>query len=145
MPTQKSRALVIMTTKQPRTVSVPDLELQTNRTPHEPAQRHDGSSKCAPVHKGRLFRRLMHEDSPQEPRDRNATRKVALRGGVRVDGCNGLEDEPRNERSGVILVGPVNNNNNLQAKKYECLGPDPCRLSQCIYTKSLKGGAEDQA
>jgi hypothetical protein len=39
----------------------------------------------------------MHKDSPQEPRDCNATRKVALCGSVRIDRCNGLESESGNE------------------------------------------------
>jgi hypothetical protein len=89
---------MIITTKEPVVVvSLPDLELQPNCTPHKPAQRHDSSSKCAPVHKGRLFWCLIHKDSPQEPGDRNATREVALCGSVRIGGCYSLEDESRNE------------------------------------------------
>ena len=96
----------MITAKEPGIVSVPDLELQPNCTPHKPAQRHDRSSKCAPVHKGGLFWCLMYKDSPQEPRDCNATRKVALCGSVRIDRCNGLESESsRNEKRIIQLIG----------------------------------------
>lgn len=53
-----------VTEPEPISVSVPNLELQTDCTPHEPAQRQDSSSKRAPMHKWRLFRRLVHKDGP---------------------------------------------------------------------------------
>lgn len=105
MGPQKSRALVVIGAEpKPNIVSasVPDLELQTDCTPHEPAQRQDSSSKRTPMYKWRLCLRLVHKDSPYEPGDCKTSRKVALCGRVRIGGCNGLESEPGNTRSDVI-------------------------------------------
>jgi hypothetical protein len=100
MAPQKSRALMMVIGTEPKpnivSISVPDLKLQTDCTPHEPAQRQNSSSKRTPMHKWRLCLCLVHKDSPYEPGDCKTSRKVTLCSRVRIGGCNGLESEPRN-------------------------------------------------
>lgn len=88
MAAQETRRL--FTDAQP-VVTPSELQLQTDHTSHDPAQREDGKTKSAPMNElGALFA-LLNDDRKKVPRNGETPRKVALHGRIGVREINHLE------------------------------------------------------
>jgi len=85
---QETRRL--FTNAQP-VVTPSELQLQTDHTPHDPAQREDGKTKSAPMNElGALFA-LLNDDRKKVPRNGETPRKVALYGRIGIREIDHLE------------------------------------------------------